>query len=41
MSDLNKVIDSLTGVEKLLNGVKFKGILICDRLSKEKIRKIK
>lgn len=41
MSDLNEVIDSLEGVEKLLNSIKFKEVLTGDRLSKEKVEEIK
>jgi hypothetical protein len=41
MSDLNEVIDSLEGVEKLLNSIKFKEVLTGDRLSEEKVGKIK
>jgi len=41
MSDLNEVIDSLIGVEKLLNSIKFKEVLTGDRLSEEKVEKIK
>jgi hypothetical protein len=41
MSDLNEVIDSLIGVEKLLNSIKFKEVLTGDRLSKEKVKEIK
>jgi hypothetical protein len=41
MGDLNDVIDSLEGVEKLLNSIKFKEVLTGDRLSKEKVEKIK
>lgn len=41
MSDLNEVIDSLEGVNKLLNSIKFKEVLTGDRLSKEKVDKIK
>jgi nitrogen regulatory protein PII-like uncharacterized protein len=41
MSDLNKVIDNLEGVKKLLNSIKFKEVLTGDRLSEEKVKKIK
>jgi hypothetical protein len=41
MGDLNDVIDSLEGVEKLLNSIKFKEVLTGDRLSKEKVKEIK
>ena len=41
MSDLNEVINSLAGVKKLLNSIKFKEILTGDRLSEEKVEKIK
>jgi len=41
MSDLNEVINSLEGVKKLLNSIKFKEVLTGDRLSKEKVEKIK
>lgn len=41
VSDLNEVINSLEGVKKLLNSIKFKEVLTGDRLSEEKVGKIK
>jgi len=41
MSGLNKLIDSLAGIEKLLNSISFKEVLTGDRLSEEKVEKIK
>jgi hypothetical protein len=41
MSGLNKLINSLEGVKKLLNSISFKEVLTGDRLSEEKVEKIK
>jgi hypothetical protein len=41
MIDLNEVINSLEGVKKLLNSISFKEVLTGDRLSEEKVEKIK
>lgn len=37
----NEVIGSLEGIKKLLNSIKFKEVLTGDRLSEEKVEKIK
>jgi len=41
MSELDKIIEDLSGVESLLNSISFKDILTGNRLSKEKVEKIK